>query len=88
MSTRSNISTLSKQNSVEDAESSNRTVWTADEERTLVSALLQLGNGSNLTAETWNKVASSMGKPSKGSPKTADSCKTKWTRVSDSTLFL
>jgi hypothetical protein len=84
---RTYMSTSSKHNSDQDAESSNRAVWTADEERTLVSALLDVGGGSSFTAEMWTEVALSMGKPSKGPPKTAESCKSKWTRVSDPILF-
>jgi Myb-like DNA-binding domain len=77
----------SKEISIEDAETSSRVVWTADEERTLVSALLKHPKESKLTTVNWTQVASSIGKPSKGAPKTADSCKNKWSRVSDSILF-
>jgi Myb/SANT-like DNA-binding domain len=81
------MSTRSKQNSDEDAESNKRAVWSHEEERNLVSALLKLANGSNIKAEMWNQVASSMEKPSKGPSKTAESCRTKWARVSDSILI-
>ena len=81
------MSTRSKQNSDQDAENSKRTMWSADDEKALVSALLErkaeAGNGANFKPAVWNAVASSMGKPAKGAPKTADSCKSKWGRVSD-----
>ena len=83
------MSTRSKQNS-EDSENSKRTVWSPDDEKALVSALLErkaeAGNGANFKPAVWNAVALSMGKPAKGAPKTADCCKSKWGRVSDSIL--
>jgi hypothetical protein len=78
------MSTSSKH---QDDESSKRTVWTPDDEKALVSALLKIGNGTNFRPEIWNEVASSIGKPSKGPSKTAESCKSKWGRVSDSILI-
>jgi Myb-like DNA-binding domain len=81
------MSAPSKQNSDQDAESSKRTVWSPDDEKDLVSALLKFGYGTNFRPEMWNDVASSMGKPFKGPPKTAESCKSKWARVSDSILI-
>lgn len=85
------MSTRSKQNSDQDVESSKRTVWSPDDEKALLSALLErkaeATNGTNFGPAVWNEVASSIGKPAKGAPKTAESCKSKWGRVSDSILI-
>ena len=80
------MSRPSKDMSFEDAETRSRVVWTADEERILLSQLQKLEN-TKPTPQMWNQVASSMEKPSKGAPKTGESCKTKWNRVSHFILF-
>ena len=80
------MSRPSKDMSFEDAETRSRVVWTADEERILLSQLQKLEN-TKPTTQMWNQVASSMEKPSKGAPKTGESCKTKWNRVSHFILF-
>jgi Myb-like DNA-binding domain len=85
------MSTRSKQKPDEDAEFSKRTVWTHDDEKALLSALREYvatisdGSIASLSLDEWKKVASSIGKD--GSSKTGDSCRTKWSRVSDSILM-
>lgn len=80
------MSTRSKQNSDQDVESSKRTVWSPDDEKFLVSALIERkaegGDYTSFGPEIWKEVASLMAKPAKGAPKTAESCKSKWGRVS------
>jgi hypothetical protein len=85
------MSTRSKQKPDQDAESSKRTVWTPEDEKALLSSLHEYvataldRSTSSISQETWKEMASSIGKH--GSPKTAESCKTKWGRVSDSFLM-
>jgi Myb-like DNA-binding domain len=80
------MSTRSNQNSEQEAESSKRTVWSPDDEKSLVSALIERkaegGDYRSFGPEIWKEVASLMAKPAKGAPKTAESCKSKWGRVS------
>src|SRR5882762_5684133 len=78
------MSTRSKQNSDQDPDSSRRTVWSPEDEKTLLTVLHEQGN---FTPSTWVQAAASMAKTEKGAPKTAESCKSKWGRVSDSFLI-
>jgi hypothetical protein len=85
------MSTRSKDKPDQDAESSKRTVWTLEDEKALLSLLHEHvatahdGSTATISKEKWKGVASSIGKH--GFPKTAESCKTKWGRVSYSFLM-
>ena len=85
------MSTRSKHKPDQDAESSKRTVWTLEDEKALLSSLHDYvaakhdRNPGSISQEEWKGLASSIGKH--GFPKTAESCKTKWGRVSYSFLM-
>ena len=61
--------------------------WTQADEEALVRFLIDVkasaGDGGNFKKTTWTAAAAHMRQfTSKGGPKTADSCKNKWNRVS------
>ena len=70
------------------ARSAGRAHWTDKDVRNLLDFLMEhkakAGDGANFTKTTWQAAAAELGKipPEKGAPKTADSCKSKWTKVS------
>jgi hypothetical protein len=70
------------------AKSAGRAHWTDKDVRNLLDFLMEhkakAGDGANFTKTTWQAAAAELGKipPEKGAPKTPDSCKSKWTKVS------
>lgn len=83
------MSTRSKEGSPPSCESEtskHRTFWTPQDERALVEAIHaqqpRAGDEVNFRPEEWSAIAAKMGDPLKGARKTGESCKTKWTRVS------
>jgi hypothetical protein len=65
-----------------------RAIWTQEDEKELLGFLLEhkaeAGDGVNFKQTTWNAAAAALAKrPHKGAVKSANSCKNKWTKVSD-----
>ena len=66
--------------------------WSDEDVRALLDFLLehraQAGDTASFKNSVWQAAAEALGKapPSKGGPKTANSCQSKWTKVS-SILF-
>ena len=64
-----------------------RAVWTIEDESALISFLIEhkseAGDGVDFKQPTWVSAAQELAKrvPHKGAPKTADSCKNKWSKV-------
>jgi hypothetical protein len=63
-----------------------RSIWTLDDESRLINFLLdhqaEAGDGANFKTTVWNAAGEELSKHvSKGGPKTAASCKSKWDRV-------
>jgi hypothetical protein len=63
-----------------------RSIWTLEDESRLVQFLLdhhaEAGDGANFKASLWNAAGEELSKHvTKGGPKTAASCKSKWDRV-------
>lgn len=63
-----------------------RSIWTTEDETRLVHFLLdhraEAGDGANFKMTVWNAAADELSKHiTKGGPKTAASCKSKWDRV-------
>lgn len=82
------MSTRSKQPAPDGTvtDSSDRAAWTQADESTLIWFLIEhkaeAGDGMNFKAQTWKAAAAELLKStSKGAPKTAASCKSKWQRV-------
>jgi len=61
------------------------THWIVQDKETLIELALlsraMMGNGGNFRAAFWSDVASKFPLPTHGKPKTAESCKEKWKRV-------
>ncbi|KAF8067521.1 hypothetical protein FPV67DRAFT_1416453 [Lyophyllum atratum] len=61
--------------------------WTDSDEKKLIEFLLehkaQSGDGANYKAATWNAASQHMADPAaeRGAPKTANSCKNKWSAL-------
>jgi hypothetical protein len=83
------MSTRSKQSATggqDVAKKAAKAFWTADDEQALVEFLkkhkAEAGDGANFKQTTWVAAAADMAKhTSRGAPKNAKSCLTKWTRV-------
>lgn len=63
-----------------------RSIWTLEDESHLVHFLIdhkaEAGDGANFKTSLWNAAAEELSKHiTKGGPKTAGSCKSKWDRV-------
>ena len=63
-----------------------QSIWTLEDETCLVQFLLdhqaEAGDGANFKTSVWNTAGKEMSKHvTKGGPKTAASCKSKWDRV-------
>jgi hypothetical protein len=63
-----------------------RSIWTQEDETRLVNFLLdhqgEAGDGANFKTSLWNAAGEELSKRvTKGGPKTAASCKSKWDRV-------
>ena len=63
-----------------------RTQWTSEDEKALVTCLLKFkseaGDGANFKNTTWSQVAKEMDElKTKGGEKTVAACKNKWSRV-------
>lgn len=65
---------------------STSTHWTVQDEEALLELALMnqamMGNGGNFRPAFWSEVAAKFPVPAHGKPKTVDSCKDKWKRVS------
>jgi hypothetical protein len=60
-----------------------KTFWSTEDETALIEFLIErkaeAGDGANFKQSVWNAAAEEMVKhTTKGPPKSADSCKTKW----------
>jgi hypothetical protein len=69
-----------------------RAHWTSEDETALVACLLkhkpEAGDGVNFKGSTWSQVAKEMEElKTKGGEKTAESCKTKWSKVCNMQCF-
>ena len=63
-----------------------RSIWTFEDEERLIQFLLdhhaEAGDGANFKSSVWNAAGEELSKHvTKGGPKTAASCKSKWDRV-------
>ena len=72
--------------SVTTAGGPDQSIWTSEDKSWLVQFLLdchaEAGNGANFKSTVWNAAAEELSKHvTKGGPKTAASCKSKWDRV-------
>jgi len=70
-------------------------IWTDADESALLVFLLdhraEVGDGANFKQTTWNEASIKLGeRPFKGGPKTANSCKNKWAKVSgnEASIFM
>jgi hypothetical protein len=68
-----------------------KAIWTTDDESALIAFLIEhkskAGDGTNFKSSVWNAAVEEMAKYStKGGPKSANSCKSKWTQVCSSIL--